>query len=545
LPPALSPARSVAPPPVQRALTGPGRPLERSEIEALTRSGFALSRATAQTGSHRGTAERGLLIGGRDEAAEREARAITASPGVAGRGLETDLTGVRLHTGHEAAAAAASIGAHAFTFGRDVFFGGGRYAPGSSDGRSLLAHELVHVAQNARSTDGERVIRRYDSFEHFKVADQAPGSEHHLIQSMSLTSGEINALADFYETPTDLMAASPTELKALLDLIHKQATDPLSVKESDWDKATNNRYTALNLKNSKHFSAQDPALIPPTPGAPTPGETNVATWIGYHKQALAMAQQSVLPGASNPAKLAANAKVINAFGEHFLTDTFSAGHLVNKDDMVAALRKNLKALNKKQLERVFKAVAGQVWGAQSGVIRRYQGFKHVPVLGDWWDLDSADRFQAVLEGIYQERPDAVESAVVKAVHDSLNTHPSGADVGVPVENDIESWVLSGDRTLEKSAKTQFYIKAALAQSRANLADAFKPHSVNPDADVKQVLKFVPRPTSASKPLIHDTVAEAIDPNRGLSGSIATVISGNLQSLLDTLVDLKKLRPKPP
>ena len=35
----------------------------------------------------------------------------------------------------------------AFTVGRDVVFGEGQYAPGMSQGRRLLAHELTHVVQ--------------------------------------------------------------------------------------------------------------------------------------------------------------------------------------------------------------------------------------------------------------------------------------------------------------------------------------------------------------------------------------------------------------
>src|SRR6185436_20582222 len=39
----------------------------------------------------------------------------------------TDLTGVRIHTGAQAAASATALDADAFTAGRDVVFGAGRY----------------------------------------------------------------------------------------------------------------------------------------------------------------------------------------------------------------------------------------------------------------------------------------------------------------------------------------------------------------------------------------------------------------------------------
>jgi hypothetical protein len=58
-----------------------------------------------------------------------------------------DFSGVRVHTGMEAALAARDLGARAFTLGRNIVFARGQYAPGSETGRRLLAHELAHVAQ--------------------------------------------------------------------------------------------------------------------------------------------------------------------------------------------------------------------------------------------------------------------------------------------------------------------------------------------------------------------------------------------------------------
>ncbi len=54
---------------------------------------------------------------------------------------------VRVHTDEQAAEAAGSVNALAFTVGRDVVFGAGQYAPGTTEGRRLLAHELTHVVQ--------------------------------------------------------------------------------------------------------------------------------------------------------------------------------------------------------------------------------------------------------------------------------------------------------------------------------------------------------------------------------------------------------------
>ena len=63
--------------------------------------------------------------------------------------LGIDLGHVRLHADEQAASAARSVHARAYTLGGDIVFGAGQYAPDGSDGRRLLAHELAHVAQQA------------------------------------------------------------------------------------------------------------------------------------------------------------------------------------------------------------------------------------------------------------------------------------------------------------------------------------------------------------------------------------------------------------
>lgn len=72
-----------------------------------------------------------------------------------GRSLEN----VRLHTGERAGEAAESIGARAFTVGRDIAFGRGEYAPATAAGRRLLAHELTHVVQ--QQSRGEARVQRW------------------------------------------------------------------------------------------------------------------------------------------------------------------------------------------------------------------------------------------------------------------------------------------------------------------------------------------------------------------------------------------------
>ena len=58
-----------------------------------------------------------------------------------------DFSDVRIHSGREAAGAALSLGARAFTVGRDIFFGAGEYQPATASGQHLIAHELTHTIQ--------------------------------------------------------------------------------------------------------------------------------------------------------------------------------------------------------------------------------------------------------------------------------------------------------------------------------------------------------------------------------------------------------------
>ena len=63
--------------------------------------------------------------------------------------LGEDFGDVRIHTNRQAARA---VSARAYTVGADVVFDEGQYAPGSTRGRGLLAHELAHVVQQRSST---------------------------------------------------------------------------------------------------------------------------------------------------------------------------------------------------------------------------------------------------------------------------------------------------------------------------------------------------------------------------------------------------------
>lgn len=80
-----------------------------------------------------------------------------------------DLSGVRVHSDYHAAISARAIGAHAYALGSHIVFGDRQYAPHTSQGRELLAHELVHTLQQGAvppsSFDSVRIGRDTDPAE--------------------------------------------------------------------------------------------------------------------------------------------------------------------------------------------------------------------------------------------------------------------------------------------------------------------------------------------------------------------------------------------
>ncbi len=129
-----------------------------------------------------------------------------------------DFTQVRIHQGAAASRSARMINAQAYTVGKHIVFSEGQYAPETSTGRELLAHELTHVVQQARG--GPAVQRRS------KFTDPTPARENPIKRVLSeptlgLTTPTVNG-----KPLPDLQTAGSLLFKAL---------EP---KESSYDAST-------------------------------------------------------------------------------------------------------------------------------------------------------------------------------------------------------------------------------------------------------------------------------------------------------------------
>ncbi|MEC4748872.1 DUF4157 domain-containing protein [Methylomicrobium sp. Wu6] len=67
-------------------------------------------------------------------------------------GFGQSFADVRVHNGIKAGESARAVQAQAYTVGRAIVFGPGRFDSGSQEGRNLIAHELAHVAEHPRGT---------------------------------------------------------------------------------------------------------------------------------------------------------------------------------------------------------------------------------------------------------------------------------------------------------------------------------------------------------------------------------------------------------
>ncbi len=106
-----------------------------------------------------------------------------------------DFSNVRVHRDTSAADSAVAISAAAYTVGRHIVFGPGRYQPDCGPGRRLLAHELAHVVQQGSTSDEFESPRMKQRFTFDKNCDDAARSQisagHRFAELMTRHAAEV------------------------------------------------------------------------------------------------------------------------------------------------------------------------------------------------------------------------------------------------------------------------------------------------------------------------------------------------------------------
>ena len=71
-----------------------------------------------------------------------------------------DFSRVRVHSDAVSEKSVREVNANAYTVGHNIVFGAGQFAPGTHEGRRLIAHELTHVVQQGRAVTASVIQRQ-------------------------------------------------------------------------------------------------------------------------------------------------------------------------------------------------------------------------------------------------------------------------------------------------------------------------------------------------------------------------------------------------
>ena len=361
------------------------------------------------------------------------------------------------------------------------------------------------------------------------------------VNGVVLDYGAGIAMGDFFESPEQMAKASPKELNELAVLIKREQTGGKPVTTEEWQKATGGRYLKLAEKNEAHFAPPSAGLVTPSAtGAVSPNHKS--EWEKHHAAALDASKSGDKD----------KALMINAYGDHFLTDAFAAGHLVNKRDVMEQFESQLKldAAGKeftKESKKFFDDVAKDAFrGSVKTEFSKYETYETYKVEkgGKKYDthihpnISDENRFSALLQGIHKKKPDLLASAVAKGVHDKLNTIPGG----LPVENAMgDSWLLSGDFTL--NAKTKEIARNAVAQSQLNVISVYNLSGpLNTPTLFKRVWDYTPRPSTVGIKQLVEEVKKGTNVNSAdLREAVVKLIQDNYKLIIDELVKLNELK----
>lgn len=135
-----------------------------------------------------------------------------------------DFSQVRVHAGARAEQSARAVNAYAYTVGRNIVFEAGRFAPETTAGRQLLAHELTHVVQQS-SSDG--VLGSRGSWQHGLSLTAAPWLQRDGMGDVRLSEGCDELEQQIRKTPT-FKGLDPDSVKLTEEIISEARKRSLS-----------------------------------------------------------------------------------------------------------------------------------------------------------------------------------------------------------------------------------------------------------------------------------------------------------------------------
>jgi hypothetical protein len=303
-------------------------------------------------------------------------------------------------------------------------------------------------------------------------------------------------------------AAGRARLKRLQHLTENEAAlQPAYEDAATISEAYAERYKALAIENVSHFSG---------------GGTALTTWQQLHRRAVLDALEA---GKRGDAALA-EAYAVNAFADHYLTDSFSSGHVRVPREQVIIFYKQLAG---QVFQHIIEDVSTRLGNRIFELLQ--QDYARVRDFGDDEDRREAiGRVRArVMENVataggaakvQEEFGLYVAGAISKILHDRENS----LGLKVVSKRHPEGWTAFGDAKLESvdNEKNLRYMTEAVRASKQDLLTAFRigidiltrygkaPSQPAVDKAMAElttkvgppfaVLEFVPSPASGAPPL---------------------------------------------
>jgi hypothetical protein len=358
----------------------------------------------------------------------------------------------------------------------------GGAAPGGIDARSERglreadadrAASLALAGRPARVTmqASPGLVHRFDSYEH-KLLGDAGGRNLRLECGVWLSYGQAVALSgDFYGSVDALMKAPRDEVVRLLDMIDREGAqavrnqarhggDPRFGQPSGKESAANEEeaQSATSWRERVHYGMDNsPSGVEgqyrgretrsyatlAKHNSPHFTDENLELWRKEHEVALDLARRAHRAGDhSDPRASVAQvneAYLHDAFACHFLTDSFSSGHLVSglvgRDEGAIFWRENKDEILKDLIQAAEDDHDGGLPPELMGLIKKV---------------------------VDEDAP----SLCLKLIHDYLNEN------GVKVRNAAGTeWVAYGDRNLARSPETVTLGQQAVRLSRQEVDEA--------------------------------------------------------------------------
>lgn len=240
-----------------------------------------------------------------------------------------DVQGVRIHTGETSARMAEALDAEAFTVGTDIHLGAGHPPLASAAGRRLVAHELVHVRQQALGTaprgvpQAKKRTPRPPKGKPFRVVVDRTMAPDELLRTFVAQYYRITDAAEL-ERVVGLWhwtskPRSATDVDRARKYVQLNVYDVVDVGLATVDKKARD---AINEETNRRFEAET-SLPPGTRLGTGPEDAELAArWRGIRANLLAEQEQ---------------ARALNALPDDIKKILFAGGRQIQPDEYGVAL----------------------------------------------------------------------------------------------------------------------------------------------------------------------------------------------------------------